>query len=129
MIGKTIKAIITTNAPLIALVPAANMFPYVMNEDTSLPAIIYTIDSISPEYTKGGWVNDVISFSVHSFDKDYGTLQSIVSAIRTALEMNKTGTGTQNIGFITLESFDEGYDQGGDIFYNKLTFSVTINTY
>ncbi len=129
MIGKTIKSIITTDAPLIALVPAARMFPYVMNEDTTLPALIYTIDSLDPEYNKREWANDTINFSIHSFARSYDSLQAIVSAVRTALEGNQTGTGTQDINRIYLNSFEEGYDQGADTFYNKLTFNVTINTY
>jgi len=129
MIGKTIKSIITTDVSLIALVPAVRMFPYVMNEDTPLPALVYTIDSIAPDYNKGGWANDSVSFSIHSFARSYDSLQSIVSAVRSALEMTNTGSGTQDIGMITLISFEEGYDQGADVFYNKLTFNLIINTY
>ena len=85
MIGKTIKSILTTNSALIAIVPAVKMYPYVMNTDTDLPALVYTIDSVSPTYSKGGWENDLINFTVHAYAKDYTTLQSIVSAVRTAL--------------------------------------------
>ena len=129
MIGKTIKSILTTNNALIALVPASNIYPYVANSGTSLPVIVYTIDSIEPQYTKGGWVNDLVNFSVHSFSRDYNNLQSIVSAVRNALELNESGYGTQNINKIYLGTLDEGYDNAGDIFYNTLTFSVRINTY
>lgn len=129
MIGKTIKSIITTNASLIALVPAARMFPYVMNEGTEMPAIVYTIDSLDAVYNKGGWANDETTFSIHSFAKDYPTLQSIVTAVRTALELNSTGSGTQDINRIIVRGFEEGYDVGADVFYNKLTFFVTINNY
>jgi hypothetical protein len=129
MIGKTINSILTSNAPLLALVPATKMFPYVMNENTTVPALVYTIDSVLPSYNKGGWANDVITFSIHSFTKDYSVLQSIVSAIRTAFELNKAGSGTQSINFIYLDSFEEGYDQSAGVFYNKLSFIVTINTY
>jgi hypothetical protein len=129
MIGKTIKSIITTNAALIALVPPANMFPYVIDYDTTLPSIIYKIDSLTPGYNKGGWSADLILFSISSFTRDYASLQTIVSAIRVALEGNQTGTGTQDINRIYLDSFEEGYDIESDIFYNKLTFKVTINKY
>jgi hypothetical protein len=129
MIGKTIKSIMAGNVALTALVPATRMFPYVMNEGTDLPAIVYTIDSISPDYNKGGWATDDVKFSVHSFDKAYADLQSIVSAVRTALEGSRTGAGTQEIGRIDLESFDEGYDHSADVYFNKLGFTVIVNKY
>jgi hypothetical protein len=129
MIGKTIHSILVNDSALIALVPAARIFPYVMNADTVAPCIVYVIDSVEPEYTKGGWVLDTITFSVHSFAKDYATLQSVASAVRTALEYNKTGYGTQNINHIYMIGMEEGYDPQSDIFGNKLQFSVKINTY
>jgi hypothetical protein len=129
MIGKTIKALLTGNSTLTALVTATKMFPYVMNEDTDVPCIIYTIDSIEPEYTKKEWVLDNISFTVTSFHRDYGSLQPIVTAVRGALELKSTGSGTQDINKIYLRGFTEGYDNGADVFYTRLTFQVKINTY
>lgn len=128
MIGKTIKSLLTGNAALVALV-ANKIYPYVMNESTALPAVIYTIESLSPEYTKGGWMNDDISFSVHSFSKDYAELQTVVAAVRTALELKNTGYGTQLINRIYITGQNEGYDNSADAYYNQLTFSVIINTY
>lgn len=129
MIGKTIKALLTGNSTLTALVAATKIFPYVMNEDTDVPAIVYTIDSLEPEYTKKEWVLDNISFTVTSFHRDYGSLQAIVTAVRGALELNSTGSGTQDINRIYLSGLEEGYDISGDVFYAKLTFNTKINTY
>jgi hypothetical protein len=129
MIGKTIKSILYNNGTLTSLVPTSRMFPYVMNEDTVLPAIVYTIESVSPVYSKGGWMGDEILFAVHSFADDYPTLQSIVSAIRNGFEWNRSGSGTQSIQNIELNSMDEGYDQNSDVFLNRLTFKVIINKY
>jgi hypothetical protein len=129
MIGKTIKAALVANAPLMALVPATKIFPYVANEDTSMPMIVYTIDSITPVYNKREWAFDDIVFSVYSSAIDYTSLQTIVSAIRTALEGYKTGAGTQDINRMYLVSFYENVIPDFTGFYNKLTFKVTINTY
>jgi hypothetical protein len=129
MIGKTIKSILTGDSTLIALVPAVRMFPYVMNEDTVLPAIVYTIDSVSPDYNKGGWALDEVMFSVFSFSKDYAQLQSVALAVRGALELSTAGYGTESIGNIYLIAVDEGYDQGADTFFNKQQFTVKTNSY
>jgi hypothetical protein len=129
MIGKTIKSILAGNSTLIALVPAVRMFPYVMNEGTTLPAIIYTVDSLLPDYTKGGWMLDEVAFSVASFADDYSELQTVVSAIRGALELSQVGAGTQSINKIYLTGMDESFDQEQNVFGNRLNFSVKINAY
>jgi hypothetical protein len=129
MIGKTIKSLLTGSVTLTALVAAAKIYPYIMNEGTDLPAIVYVIDSLEPGYNKGGWAYDDIHFSVHSISKDYANLQLIVSAVRGALELKETGTGTQEINKIYLASMDEGYVLDNDFFYNILRFKVIINKY
>jgi hypothetical protein len=129
MIGKTIKAALVANAPLMVLVPATKIFPYVANEGTAMPAIVYTIDSITPVYNKAGWANDEVTFSIYSSAVDYSSLQAIVAAIRTALEGYQVGAGTQDINRIYLDSFEEDALPDWLGFYNKLTFKVTINTY
>lgn len=128
MIGATIKALLAAESTLTALV-STRIFPYVMNEDTDLPAVVYSIDSLEAVYTKGGWVNDEISFSVASFSRSYTELQTVVTAVRTALELEHTGSGTQAINHIYLTGLEEGHSIEGDFFYNILTFKVTINTY
>lgn len=129
MIGKTIKSILAGNTALTALVPASRMFPYVMNEGTILPAIIYTVDSLAPDYSKGGWMLDEVNFSVASFADDYAELQTVASAIRTALELNQIGAGTQSINRIYLTGMDESFDPEQNVFGNRLNFIVKINKY
>ena len=130
MIGKAIYNLLSTNATLIALVPATKIFPYVLNENTDLPAIIYTIDTLEPDYTKDGWVLDDITFSVTSLSNDYDTLQSIVAAVRDALEMiSGTIVGTTIIQHIHVSAMIEGYSITEDVFANKLSFNVNVINY
>jgi hypothetical protein len=129
MIGKVIKSLLEDDATLTAIVPTARIYPYVMNEGTALPAIIYTIDSIGPEYTKDGWANDEVMFSVVSFSNNYTELQSIISAVRGALEWEHGTVEGIGIGRIYLEGFMEGYSIGEDTFLNKLSFRVNVINY
>jgi hypothetical protein len=129
MIGKVVRGLLDDSAALIALVPVARMFPYVMNEDTTLPAIVYTIDSVSPEYDKDGWTHDKCVFSVVSFSADYATLQSISVAVRDALELERGTVEGITVGQIYMRGQVEGYSPGDDIFLNKLTFDVDIIDY
>jgi hypothetical protein len=124
-IGITIAALLRANADLLALVNTNNIFPYVADENTPLPMVVYTIDSLEPDYDKDGWNWDECSFSVVSFSEDYANLQLIATQVRTALELQKVDDTNK----IYLTGQSEGYDIGENVFLNKLTFSVVINNY
>jgi hypothetical protein len=124
-IGITIKTLLDANAALLALVPSARIFPYIANEKTALPLIIYTVDSLDPSYDKDGWIQDNCNFSVVSFSEDYANLQLIVTQVREALELEKTSATRR----IVLTGQQEGYNINEGVFLNKLTFSVDIFDY
>lgn len=129
MIGKAIASLLTSYAPLTGLVSAADIYPYVINENTDLPAIIYTIDSVVPEYDKDGWVGDDVTFSVTTFDDDYAVLQSIVSQVRNALEWKRGVTEGITLGLIRQAGFLEGYNINENVYVNRLTFNVYVTGY
>lgn len=130
MIGKVIANLLTNNSSLTALVSANNIYPYVINENTQLPAIIYTIDSVESEYDKDGWAGDYITFSVSTFEDDYAILQNIVRAVRAALEWNGHNViESTTISYIRLQGLLEGYNINENVYVNKLTFNVYVTGY
>jgi hypothetical protein len=126
MIGKVIKSLLDANDDLTALVPAARIFPYVINENTPLPAILYTIDNIDPEYNKDGWCGDDYNFSVVTFCNDYSSLQDISYQVRKSLELMRGNEGSINFRPIYLTGQSEGFNIDNDVYLNKLTFNVKI---
>ena len=90
---------------------------------TPLPLIIYTIETLEPEYTKDGWVGDICNFNIYSFCNDYTILQSIVKQIRVALEYQRDSTTS----FITLKGQREGYNLNENVFLNELNFETEFN--
>jgi len=128
MIGKNIKYLLDQNNSLLLLVPTARIFPYVINEDTPLPSIVYTIDSVVPEYTKDGWAGDLVTFSVVTLSDNYSTLQDIVVEVRAAMDFLSYTVGEVEIGRVRVEGMEEKY-LGENIFMNKLTFSTTMKSY
>jgi hypothetical protein len=127
MIGLVIAYLLKDNADLLALVDTDNIYPYVANEDTTAPAIIYKVESITPVYDKDEWVNDECVFSVETFCKDYATLQDIASEVRVALELEK-GTA-HGIDFQQIYLTGQSEEAFIDGYSNKLTFSIVINSY
>jgi hypothetical protein len=125
MIGKTIVKLLKANATLLTLVNTNSIFPYVAAVDTPLPFITYAITSIDIIYTKDGWANDIVTFTVSSAHTDYSSLQNIVNEIRKALEF----IDDTNIQKIMLTGFKEGFDINWEAFGNELTFEVQVNSY
>jgi len=129
MFGKVISTLLKANGSLTALVASTNIYPYVINENVSFPAIVYTIDGIEPEYTKDGWTSDSLTFSVVSFSKNYSDLQDIATQVRAALELISGTTEGVTYWNILLTAQSEGFGIDDDIYFNKLTFETEITNY
>ncbi len=129
MIGKVIVSLLKTNNDLTALVPESSVYPYVITENTPLPAIIYTIDNMVPGYSKDGWVSDEISFSIISFSVDYAVLQDIIMQVRKALELEDGKFDDITIKRVHMTGFQEGFNLNEKAFMNKLSFIVEMNSY
>ena len=110
MIGKAIHSLLEANAALVALVPVASFYPYVLNENTILPALVYEINGVNPTYDKDTWHGDEYTFSVTSLSTNYSTLQTIALQVRVALERKKGTTDGIKYQNIYLSGQDEeGY--------------------
>lgn len=128
MIGKEILELLAANTDLTDLVPAAKMFPYVIEKDTALPAIVYTIETITPQYTKDGWHKDDSMFNVVSFNFNYEDLQEIAYQVRQACEWKFIESGN-TIRHIRMTGQDEGFNITENVYVNRLTFSANITNY
>jgi hypothetical protein len=118
MTGITIKLLLVANDALMVLVPETSVFPYVANEDTPLPFIVYTNIKGLPDYDKNGLVGDEFTFDIYSLHNDYAKLQAVIVQVRAALEL-KTATNTQRI---LLTEYSETGD--GNIWISKQSFST-----
>ena len=122
MNGTIIAALLRANASLLALVSTDNIFPYVANEKTQLPFIMYEILG-TPEYDKNGWVRDACSFNIFCLSNNYVVGSLIATQIRTALEFKETA----NYGRMLMTEFSESQDD--NIFVTQQTFSTYVYQY
>jgi hypothetical protein len=123
-IGTIIVDFLTANDSLLVLVPEANIYPVVANEDTPLPFIVYHYSVVNVEYEKDGWADDECNFSVSAVSGDYANLQDIVGQIRASLELQRTAD-TRRIQLTGIDEpawIDNMYGQ-------RLNFSVVIDNY
>ncbi len=128
MIGREILELLTDNEDLTDLVAEEKMFPYVIEKDTALPAIVYTIESLTPQYTKDGWIKDDCVFTVVAFHGDYEDLQEIAYQIRQSCEL-KYIVAENTMRQIRMTGMDEGFDINENIFVTRLSFSAEIINY
>lgn len=127
MIGKEITELLKANTDLTDIVPGANIFPYIINEDTPLPTIIYTINGSAPDYNKTGYAGEMVRFTVLCLSRNYAQLQDIINEARAALEF-KTGSG-RIINKIYLTGCDESFNLSEEVYIAKLNFETYINFY
>lgn len=128
MIGKVITSILTNDAALTALV-SNKIYPIVIGLDTPLPAVVYTVDSVDPSYTKTGWTQDECTFKVTSYAKDYADVQTVAAAVRKALELKSGTYSSIEITKIYMTGHEEYYQFDADVYINRLTFTTNINIY
>jgi len=129
MIGVLLTYLLKLSTGLTDLINPDHIFPYVINENTPLPAMVYTMDSVTPTYTKDGWAGDTVTFSIVTFASNYSNLQNIVWEIREALELKNGSYNDFNYWNILMVSLSEGYNINEDVYMNKMTFSVEITQY
>jgi hypothetical protein len=122
MIGTIIVNLLKANQDLIALVNENSIFPYVAEQNTNLPLIIYAVDDLEASYSKDGWVNDVCNFHVMTFAENYDDLQLIVAEVRSAIELKNTSDTKR----IILTGMKEGFNLTEQVFMNNLNFAVEI---
>ena len=127
MIGKVISSLLKASDPLLALVDTGSIFPYVCNESTDLPFIVYTVDSVTPIYDKDDWSHDECIFSVETYCKNYGAMQDIALQVRAALEHEAGILYSVTIRNLRMTAQDE--DAFELAFANKLTFEVEVMSY
>jgi len=128
MIGKLVNYLLSNSAGLTALV-SNKIFPYVINEDTLLPVVIYTIDSLDAIYDKNRWVSDEFKVSVKNYGSDYTQVENVAYQIRLALENKQGRINNITCNRIELTGQEEGYEMTEGVYYNKLIFNIIVTSY
>jgi hypothetical protein len=126
MIGKVIYNVLTGTTGVTQYV-STKIFPIVMPVDTTLPAVVYAVDMIVPEYSKDGWYLDNCDFKVTSYAKEYSDAIDIAYQVREALEFIKGTYVGNDIGYIRMLAQEEYYQFDADVYIIRMKFNVNIN--
>lgn len=128
MIGKVITSILTNDSATTAMV-GTRIYPILMEENTLLPALSYTVLAIDAEYSKAGWADDFVDFDVRLYAKSYAEVNSLASVVRSALEVTAGTYSTTIIGRILVTGYNEEYHPDGDAYSIILNFRTQVKQY
>lgn len=127
MTGKSIYNLLSNDATVSATV-STRIYPDVAPQNAAFPFIVYTKTSTEPTKTKEGTSPlDVERFQIDAYTVDYGDTQTLVAAIRSALD-NKSGTIAGNvIDQISFEGEGSGeYIPDLDIWWVSQDYDVRL---
>ena len=101
------------------------VYPLVRQEESTLPAVVYELFDIEPIDTKGvAPTVDVWDCDITAFAEDYTSCETLVEAVRTALDRQSGTQGSTTVDDCWVEGFNSEKIDNTEIF--ALTYSFKI---
>lgn len=126
MIGKVINKLLKDSSELSALV-GTKIFPYAIDEEMSVPAVIYRVRNTVPNYSKDGFMNEISNVEVLSYSNKYMNCLDISSAVRSAIELKNGVIEGISVVYIRISSIEEDFDLEQGIYFSKINFTILTN--
>lgn len=127
MIGKVIFNLLSNNAALTAIVPAAKITPFKRLQKESLPAITYEVVDHLPQLTKDGVSKlDSIRISINVWTNTYIQASDLAKKIRTILDRYAGVNSGLNVDKIIFESIAELYEDDGEVYHHVVDFKIRM---
>lgn len=125
LIGKTIYNKITEDEEIQYYV-SGRVYPLIAEQSSSFPFIIYWRNSIqSSNYTKDGFNEDFVEFTVVAVSENYTQSLLIANRLRKILEVRKITGEDIVITDIKMVDIDESWSENS--YVQTLNFTCTVN--
>lgn len=125
LIGKTIYNKLLEDNVIQSYVEG-RIFPLVAEQSTNYPFIVYWRNEIqSINYTKDGYGEDSVEFTVVAVSDKYNVSLQIANQIRKVLEIRKIASEDMIVSNIRLVGIDESWNE--NTYIQTLNFSCTVN--
>ena len=123
-IGKVVFSELSKNQTLSELV-GDRIFPLIAEQTTNYPFIVYYRDSIiNKTYTKDGYCQDTVNFTVNCVATDYSEVLDIANEVRKTLEKQKIENENMTIYNCRVNTIDESFTDNA--YVQTLSFNCTI---
>ena len=123
MIGLVVNKLLKDSSALFALV-GLKIYPYAIEEDDTLPGVLYRVISSEPEYDKSGIVEESNEVEVLVYAKTYANCLSIAKEIRSALEFKKGDVDGIYVSSCRVQKISEDYDFSQNIYFSTVNFLI-----
>ena len=123
MIGIALHTILKGSTELETLIED-KIFPYVIDEEVLLPALVYRVNSIEPQYSKDECFQDITTIEIVAFSDGYKNCLQIINEARKALESYKGELEGINITSTRIQNITEGYDFELNTYYSKIILTI-----
>lgn len=125
LIGKTIYNCMNTNEDLNKIVKN-KIYPLVADQSTTFPFVVYYRTNImSSNYTKDGYGEDEVEFTVIGVSDKYNVSCDIANEIRKVFEKKKIDGENLTITNCRLVGVDESWEENA--YVQRLNFLCTVN--
>lgn len=123
-IGKVIYSELIKNQNLTKFVDN-RIFPLIAEQTTNYPFVIYYRDSIvNKTFTKDGYCQDTVNFSVNCVATDYSEVLEIANEVRKTLEKQKIVNEYMTIFNCRINTIDESFTDNA--YVQMLSFTCTV---
>jgi len=121
MLSRSIYTILTTNTAVAALL-GTKIYPLTTPETVKEPFAIYQLSLIPTDTKDGKSKLDIYDLEIVHFSKKYETSQSILIAIRAALDRYSAST----IDKIWFEDAQDFYDSNSELFGISHSYKIRL---
>jgi len=125
LIGKYIYQFLTESDELQAYLNG-NVFPLIADEDIKYPFVVYSRQSIIPQYLKDGNYQDRVEIIIHVVSDDYVQSLEIANIIRNIFELRTYKDDSIVIKQFLISDVSESFEE--DAFIQTLNISAICGT-
>ena len=123
MIGIAINYLLKQSLALYQLV-GDKIYPLAIEEDVTLPGVLYRVVSTTPEYTKDGLAEETHAIEVVSYALTYINALNVSQEVRNALELKKGTFSSIHIVSSRINSIEESYDFDQNVYFSKINLTI-----
>ena len=124
-IGKFIVNKLRNSEELSSYIDETDIAPIFMNEDRTLPYIVFYRNKITPSFMKGGAYEEDIDMFINIYSEDYEEsceIASIVCKLFNNIEDEEYG-----VSLMRLVSVEEDFNLNSNSYQQTLNFNIKTN--
>lgn len=126
MVSQAVYNLLTANSALTALV-STRIYPVRTPQTVAAPFLIYMLSDEPIDTKDGVATQELYELQLTAFASGYETIQSIRTAIKSALDRKYGSVVSNKIDTIVYNDSRDGYDDNAKLYKVDLSFDIRVN--